>query len=100
MAGVPLRVPSYEFQVGRRLNRSIESAAAGCLFVQLIERDRRQHRIADKFEHVTPARPQRGGQCLESIVQHLNNCRSRRHIADPQSTEPQDALQMSEEALS
>jgi hypothetical protein len=54
MAGVPLRVPSYEFQVGRRLNSSIESAAAGCLFVQLIERDRRQHRIADKFEHVTP----------------------------------------------
>ena len=37
------------FQVGRRVNSSIEGAAANGLLIPLIERDRRQHRIADKF---------------------------------------------------
>ena len=83
---VPFAFQVPNFQVGRRLNRGLESAAASSLLVPLVERDRRQHRIADKFEHVTSARPQRRGQCLKSIVEHLNNCRSGRHVADPRKT--------------
>ena len=74
------------FQVGRRLDSSIESLAANSLLVPFIERDRRQHRIADEFEHVTSARPQRRGQYLKSIVQHSDNRRAGRHVADPRKT--------------
>jgi hypothetical protein len=70
-------------QVGRRLNGGVEGAAASNLLIRLIERYRRQHRIADKFEDMASARPQRGRQSLKDIVQHMNNFRSGRHVADP-----------------
>ena len=73
-------------QVGRRLNSCVESAAASSLLVGLIERYRRQHRVADEFEHMTSTRPQRGCQNLKNIVQHMNDFRSRRHVADPRET--------------
>ena len=44
-------------QVGRRLNGGVEGAAASSLLIRLIERYRRQHRIADKFEDMASARP-------------------------------------------
>ena len=65
-----------------RLDRRVERAVAGFRLIGLLERERREHRVADEFQDLAAARPQRRGQCLEHVIEHFDDGGTGRCVAD------------------
>src|SRR5271166_5337214 len=65
-----------------RLDCSIERAPAGFRTARVFEGKDGQHPVADEFEHLAAARPERSRETLEDVVEQINDDGAGRGIAD------------------
>src|SRR6516165_5604409 len=64
-----------------RFGRCVERLAADLFPGSVVEREDRQHAIAEKLQYLTTARAQRSGQCLEDLVEQFDDYWSRGSVS-------------------
>ena len=74
----PIDVKSID--APHRFGGGVERAATGFTAGRVHEGKAREHAIAKKLQHLSPAWAQRGRQRLEDVVEHFNKNRPRRRV--------------------